>query len=128
MLYAKNDSQRLKDELVELYSKNVELHKLIIDLYKWISKTYGKDTIITMIYRTQEEQEQIYGKGTKKKSPHQFWQAIDIRSRTFTEEEIKGIEDYLNNKYNESNYYKWTAKNHKVGEGAYHFHIQYYKN
>ena len=90
-----------------------------------------------MIYRSDQEQNDIY-KGTIRngrsydqnpwKSPHQFWQAADIRSTIFTDNETKDIENYLNSKYNNTNYYRWTAKCHKIGEGAYHFHIQYYKN
>jgi hypothetical protein len=38
MLKAKNDSQRIKDELVTLRKENRELYNLSIDLYKWIDK------------------------------------------------------------------------------------------
>lgn len=127
MLHAKNDSIRIKKELVSLKDKNRPLYDLIIDLYKWVDKELGKDTIMTMIFRTQEEQEAIYGPGTKKKSPHQFWHAIDIRSRIYTKEEQEKMVKYMNEKYNDSNYYKWTAKVHEVGNHGMHFHIQYYK-
>jgi len=132
MLYAKNDSQRIKDELVAIKKHNKPLYDLIIDLYKWIDKEFSKDTIITMIYRNSSEQDATYSfsdKYKKKpwKSPHQFWQACDLRVWIYTDEEIDKIVKYLNNKYNNSNYYRWTAKDHKVGSGASHFHIQYYK-
>lgn len=127
MLHAKNDSTRIKKELVSLREKNRPLFDLIIDLYKWVDREFNKDTVMTMIYRTQEEQEGIYGLNTKKKSPHQFWHAIDIRSRIYTKEEQDRMVEYMNNKYNKNNYYKWTAKVHEVGEHGMHFHIQYYK-
>lgn len=127
MLYAKNDNSRLKRELTELQNKNRPLYDLIIDLYKWVENQFDKDVIMTMIYRTQQEQELIYGEGTEKKSPHQFWQGLDLRSWIYTEKEIDAIVNYLNSKYNDSNYYGTTAMCHKVKEGAYHFHIQYYK-
>lgn len=132
MLLIKNDSERIKKELKDLKTVNEPLLMLLIDLYIWVFKKFNKDVVITMIYRTQEEQDSIYGNNIKYKqkpwrSPHQFHHACDIRSIIFTDKEIAEIEDYLNNKYNKSNYYKWTAKNHKVGKGAYHFHIQYYK-
>lgn len=137
MLHAKNDSKRLKDELKELKNKNKPLLDLLVDLYHWVDNNFKKDVIITMIYRTQEEQDKIY-KGLKRsdgreydkrpwRSPHQFWVAADIRSKIYSSSEIEKIENYLNNKYNSSNYFKWTAKNHKVGNGAFHFHIQYSK-
>lgn len=125
VLKAKNDSDRIKAELVHIKRVNKDLFDLLVDLSRWVAEEFERDTIITMLYRTQEEQERIYGKGTKRKSPHQFYHAADIRSRIFSDEEIKRIEDYLNNKYDSTNYYRWTAKNHKVAGGTYHFHIQY---
>jgi len=127
MLLAKNESERIKRELGDLRTKNRELLKLIVDLYHYVEDELGKDVIITMIYRTQAEQEAIYGEGYKKKSPHQFNQAIDIRSSIYTREDRNKIVKYLNYKYNNSNYYRWTTKVHSVGNHGLHFHIQYYK-
>lgn len=128
----KNDSQRLKDELITLSKKNKDLHELIFDLAEYIKNTFKKELIITMIDRTQAEQDAIYKDDVKYKvkpfkSPHQFWQACDIRSKIFNKDEIKAIEDYLNGKYNKTNYYSWTARNHVVAGGEYHFHIQWTK-
>jgi hypothetical protein len=127
----KNESIRLKNEYNELIEKNVGLFDLINDLCIYAKNSLREDIVITMIYRTDEEQDSIYKDDPKYiakkfKSPHQFYHAVDIRSHTFTADEIKNIEDYLNNKYNPNNYYKWTAKNHNVGLGD-HFHIQYIK-
>jgi len=132
MLHAKNNSKRLKDELRELRHHNKPLLKLVLDLYKWVDKELSKDVILTMIFRTPKEQDYLYrnsGRYKNKpfKSPHQFWHGLDIRSRVYTDDERSRITTYLNNKYDSSNYYKWTAKVHKVGNGAFHFHIQYYK-
>lgn len=132
MLKAKNESERIKHEFVILRKENEPLARLLIDLYHYVDGKYNKDVVMTMIYRSQDEQDAIYKDNPRYevkpwKSPHQFYQACDIRSRTFSDDEIKDIEEYLNNKYNKSNYYKWTAKCHKVGDGAFHFHIQYYK-
>lgn len=129
IIKVKNDNARLKAELEELKTKNPALRDLLFDLADWTKENLGKETIITMIFRTQEEQDSIYKddkKYQKKKfiSPHQLWGAADIRSLNFTPEEIKKIEDYLNTTHNKSNVYAWTAKNHKVGSGAMHFHIQ----
>jgi hypothetical protein len=129
---AKNDAHRIKMELLTLRRVNRPLYDMMHDLAQWIGEKFDQETIMTMIYRTQEEQDHLYRnseryKKRKFKSPHQFYHAVDIRSRIFDDEQIKQIEDYLNNKYNESNYYKWTAKNHKITGGAYHFHIQYIK-
>lgn len=130
----KNNSKRLKDELESLKTKNNSLFDLLEDLNKHCLNKYNRTILITMIFRTQEEQDDVY-KGTKNsagvaynekpwKSPHQFWHSVDLRSSVFSKVEIKEIEDYLNSKYNSSNYYKWSAKCHDVGLGD-HFHIQY---
>lgn len=132
MLHVKDDKQSLKAELVSLKGHNKKLYDLIIDLYKWIDKEIDKDTIITMIFRTNAQQDALYAHSEKYKkkpfkSPHQFWHAIDLRTWIYTQEEIDRIVKYLNDKYNNSNYYKWTAKAHEVGSNGMHFHIQYVK-
>lgn len=127
MLKAKNDDKRIIKEIGDLRVRNKGLLRLLLDLYHYIEDEFEKDTIVTMVYRTQEEQEQIYGKNTKKKSPHQFWHGCDIRSRIYSPEQITQIVNYLNDKYNDTNYYKWTAKCHEVNNHGEHFHIQYYK-
>lgn len=130
MLYVKNGSERLKKELIELKTKNPELLKLLVDLYHWVDSTYKKDVIITMIFRTDEEQAQLYKDDPKYqakpfKSPHQFWAGCDLRSSLYTEAEIAGIENYLNKKHNPINYHAWTARNHKIIGSVEHFHLQY---
>ena len=138
-LRAKNESPRLKDELKTLKERNNPLFELIVDLADWIDSEFNKNTVITMIYRTDSEQNAIY-KGTFRgsrsydenpwKSPHQVWTAIDIRSRIYTEEEIQKIKNYLNTKHNSTNYYKTTAMYHEVTNSSgqslgKHFHLQY---
>jgi len=134
MVCFKNDSARLKREYNDLEDSNKGLYDLLTDLAKFCKDSYNKDVVLTMILRTKEEQDNIY-KGTKNskgvkyddkpwKSPHQFSHALDIRSKTYTKNEIKAIEEYLNDKYNSKNFYKWTALCHDVGQGD-HFHIQF---
>lgn len=130
MLHVKNDAQELKEQLGSLKRENKKLYDLVIDLYKWIDKEIGKDTIITMIYRTAAQQDALYSHSEKYKdkpwkSPHQFWHAVDLRTWIYTQEEIDRIVKYLNDKYNDSNYYKWTARAHEVGNNGMHFHINY---
>ena len=126
----KNDQQRLKDEFKQLQLKNAYLHNLANELNDYTNKKFKKGIVITMIYRTQAEQDYLYRNSKKYakkkfKSPHQFWQGLDIRSRTFTPAEIRDIVAWLNRKHNKNQgYYKWTAKCHNVGSGR-HFHIQF---
>lgn len=122
-------TERCRREFKDLEKNNKNLFDLITDLSFFTKKLFNKPIVITMIGRTQAEQDDIYKndskyKQKKFKSPHQFEHAVDIRSRSFDKLEISKIEDYLNDKYNSSNYYKWTARNHNVGLGD-HFHIQF---
>lgn len=128
----KNQSDRLENEYRFLKDKNPSLHELMQDLIVWSTRELGMPITITMIDRTQAEQDEIYKNDAKYmakkfKSPHQIAHAVDIRSLTYTPDQIKKTEDYLNEKYNSINIYKWTARNHKVGNGATHFHIQFAK-
>lgn len=135
MIKFKNSSKRLSDEYSQLRYNNNSLWELIQnDLVPWVEHTFNKDITVTMIFRTEEEQNSIYGGVIRSdgrsyddrpwKSPHQFYHAIDLRSHDFTSDEIIAIENFLNNRHNDLNYYRWTAKNHSVGLGN-HFHIQY---
>lgn len=124
-------TERCREEYATLESKNRDLRDLIEDVNQQAFKRFGKSVLITMIYRTQEEQDYLYADNAKYqkkkfKSPHQFWHAVDLRSRTFTEREISQLVDFINVTYNDKNYYKFTAMCHTVGHGM-HFHIQFVK-
>lgn len=126
----KNNSERLKKEWNLLFQKNEHLWDLIIDAHVYCYQQFGKYIVVTMIDRTQAEQDEIYKDDPKYnekpyKSPHQFFHAVDLRSSTFETHEIEQLVNYLNTKYNSTNYYKWTAKCHAVINGAEHFHIQF---
>jgi len=132
----KNDSERLQYEWEELKETNPTLVEIIEKIAEFTGQELDKNVMITMIGRTSFEQDDIYGGKTRSdgrvydkkpwKSPHQFDHAIDIRSREYTEDEIKDIEELINSEYDTENYYRWTTKDHTVGKG-WHFHVQYYK-
>jgi len=131
IIYFKNSTKRLQDEFIELMDRNKLLHELIVDTCAFCKAEFNKDITITMIYRTDAEQDEIYKndekyKQKKFKSPHQFFHAVDLRSSTFDTSEIEKLVNYLNLIYNKTNYYNWTAKCHDVGVGE-HFHIQFVK-
>ena len=103
--------------------------KDIIVLLAYYSITFFKIPItITCIFRTQEEQDKIYqGNVTYHhkpwKSNHQYWNAIDLRSKDFTEKQIEILVSIANTiRYRTKG--KTTAVYHKVNGGAFHFHIQ----
>jgi len=127
MVKFKDNNPRLQQEIDQLRSENNELWEMIVNnLSPYYEHHFGKDLVITMIYRSQEEQDRIYqGKRNSSgreydknpwKSPHQFWHSVDLRSRD--------LDNYLNTMYNPLNYYRFTAMNHNVGLGDHH-HIQF---
>lgn len=128
----KDNSTRLAEELVQLSERNQSLQEVLENLASFASLEFNKDVIITAIYRTQEEQDKIYkGKVNARgvsydanpwKSPHQLWEAIDIRSTVYNSQEIQRMLAFLNCfKYRQN---QPVAIYHNVGLGD-HFHIQY---
>lgn len=135
MLLFKDDSQHLKDEFDRLRTENNELWEMVLNnIVPYCQTNFSKDVTVTMIYRTQEEQDRIYkGKTNSRgreydkdpwRSPHQFWHSVDLRSRNFTPQEIQQVSDYINNLYNPLNFYRFTISNHDVGLG-WHWHLQF---
>lgn len=129
--FFKNDSGRLRDELQALKAKNHDLYLIMYDITTYCATEFKKDVVITMIYRTEAEQDSIYKDDPKYiakkfKSPHQLNHAFDLRSSTFDTKQIEKLVLWLNTTYNVHNYYNWTAKCHDIGLGD-HFHVQFCK-
>lgn len=131
MLKAKDKYyQRLRDEWAKLGLENQGLAQVLWDLAVFVEDAFDKDVVITHIYRTQAQQEKFYGKGSKKKSTHQFWGAADIRDSIYTKDEIAGMTDFLRvyDKWNSlklmSQSKSRTVLRHNIGLGM-HFHIQF---
>lgn len=119
MIKFKNNSKRLKKEF-NLLDNRLRFILFAIDGY--VVKSFDKDIVITQLFRTDEEQKEIYKDG--RKSLHQFYLAADIRSSMFSQEEIGNIYSYLE----ENVYYGEEDKEvviyHIVGKGSFHFHLQ----
>ena len=123
----------LAAEYDQLKVKNPALAALLSDLSDYVGAEFGKDVVVTMIFRTQAQQEAIYGKGTKRKSPHMFWHAIDIRDWIYSADEKKEIIAWLKSGYDSTNHSNYipqagsrTVWLHQVGTNGMHFHIQYH--
>jgi len=103
-----------------------KLKKLIELISFYVELKYKKNIMITGLIRTQAEQDSIY-KNNKKyqkkpwKSVHQFGRGCDLRSWTFTKEQIRDIQEFANRiPYRKG---KNTCVVHNVGRGL-HFHFQ----
>ena len=133
MLNAK--TQRVGKEFQELKTKNAPLAQLILDLTDYVSLEFKKDVMMTMIFRTQQEQYDLYAKTdgpkTKRKSPHMRWEAVDIRDWIYTAPEKAAIGKFLKSNYDATNQMAALPSGsktywlHKIKGQAMHFHIQY---
>ena len=126
MISFKTENER--EEWAKLPEKNPKLMDLLIDVGDFTMAMYNKPIVITSLYRDPAEQAALYAKAEKKvvNSPHSFWLAADLRSSTFSKEEIDRICEYVNGRYKNANG-KTVAFCHTVPGQAPHFHIQLYR-
>lgn len=110
---------RLHKEWAELPVHNRRLRKVLDALSTFAELELGKDLVITCLYRDPAENAAVGGIAN---SPHMSWEAVDLRSSTFTQEEIDRMLAFLNCFSFRNG--KKTAICHAVAGGAKHFHIQ----
>ena len=102
--------------------------KIIVIFLDWYCKKYmGRDIQLTCIFRTQKEQDAIYGDDPKyQKKPwysvHQFHRGIDIGVNAFTTSKKRILRNVLNKRFYYGKRHK-TCVWHDVGLGD-HFHVQ----
>jgi hypothetical protein len=128
-------THRVHQEFLTLKTKNWPLAAIMLDLADFVHDSFQKDVVMTMIFRTQEEQWELYkktdGPKTKRKSPHMSWLAVDIRDRIYTSAERDQIFEFLKAHYDRTNKLNplpsgsRTAWRHAIKGQAFHFHIQY---
>jgi len=121
----------IESEFKTLKRRNAPLTQLMLDLTEYVHGELKKDVVITHLLRSKRTQESIYGKNTKRISPHMLWQAVDIRDRIYTPDQKLKIVTYLKN-YDLMNRAQFipaansrTVWVHQVGLHGMHFHIQY---
>ncbi len=126
-------SKGLEQEWETLRQKNLGLYSLIENVAYFTKEKMKKGVVITMIYRTEQQQKALYSarKTPPKTSYHMDWKAVDLRSKTFTADETEDICNYLNKHYNGFNKCVLksgkicTALYHKIENNGFHFHVQY---
>lgn len=125
-------TDRIRNEWALLRSKNYPLYTLVESLAEYIDVALNNKLVLTSIYRSQKDQESIYGKGTKRTSPHMRWEAVDLRDRIYTNAEKEKIVAWLKTHYDKTNQLavirpaaSKTVWLHIVPGQAWHFHLQY---
>lgn len=114
---------RLRRELEELRDKNKSLFDLLIDLDLYSIKNFEKEITVTHIFRTKQEHDDLYKLtlNPPKTSPHMRWEAADIRSLDYTQDQVDDLLSYLNQSKNTNG--KPRAIYHKIPGNRFHFHI-----
>lgn len=104
----------------------VRVIALALDWYckKYVNK---RGIILTHIYRTNDEQRDIYKNIARFKlkpwsSTHTFWRAIDVGVNSYTENERREMCNFINKYFNYSGSHNCCVY-HNVGLG-WHFHLQ----
>jgi len=115
--------ERIKREL-ESGNLHPKVMLMLYDVGYWVWRKHHKAIYVTHAYRSQKKQEEIYGKGTSKKSSHMYWRAVDIIVDGADDALYREMEAYLDGRYpyHGSEGYS-TSDPHDVGLGM-HLHIQ----
>jgi len=112
----------LKNEFENLHP---HLRKILFWLAGYAEYHWDMPVVITELFRTQAEQEAIYGAGTEKKSVHQYGRGADISvvpmNGVVPPEEIA---EKINANFPYSKLGLNTALYHEVGNRGKHIHIQ----
>ena len=100
---------------------------IIYALAGFVFNRFEKILTITEIWRSDAEQDAYYAnypayKQQPWKSTHQDWRAADVRAMVFTADELKAIDEFLNNNFFYNKEHKVCVV-HDVGLGL-HIHIQ----
>lgn len=120
---------KLEREYNELPVHNARLYKLLSALNAFCELELSKDIVITHLYRTQAEHDSLYAKTPPAqrpgRSPHQDWNAVDLRSSVFNDAEIKRMLSFLNCFTYRAG--KPVAMYHAIAGNVFHYHIQFEK-
>jgi protein tyrosine phosphatase len=123
----KYKSDRIRTEFGQLPYKNMPLFDIITRLDSYAQDTFNKEITLTCILRTKEENDALYAstppEQRPKATPHVFWGACDLRSSTFSDDEIASLVAWLNSSFKNPSKAK-VAIYHCIAGNAPHFHIQ----
>jgi hypothetical protein len=118
---------REQAEWTTLCKENPSLTKAVHSLDYFCEAEFGKNIVLTSVFRTQAEHDALYAQTPPAQrpatSPHCRWEAVDIRSHAFTSAEIARMVSFLN-QFVSGFPGKPTALYHAIPGGAPHFHAQ----
>ena len=123
---------RFKRKRIEQEWNSDQLHfrvRILALVLDWYCKKYVnvRGINLTHIFRSNEEQRDIYKNNTKFKlapwhSTHEYWRAVDVGVNAFTETQRQEMCNFVNKRFNYSGSHNCCVY-HNVGRG-WHFHLQ----
>lgn len=120
-------TDREKNEFNDLCAKNPKLSNIVLCADIFARLNFGKEITLTHVLRTMEEHVALYSQTPPDKrpatSPHMRHEAVDLRSRDFTAEEIRRLVDFLN-MFTVYGGQRRCAMHHAIAGNVNHFHIQ----
>ena len=110
----------LEEQFYSHEGMDARLRGMILELAGFVSRTAGKNLVVTEVRRTPERQREIYGCLKPSRHLDSPCGAVDLRSRGFTAEEILEQQNWIEYWYGD-----WGIRfiHHDVGRGE-HIHIQ----
>lgn len=120
-------TMKIEKEYSKLSTYNPKMQSLLVMLDAWTRAQYNKEITLTHLFRTDQEQIDLYAQTPAAerpaKSPHQTWEAVDLRSTDWSKKQQDAMCELLN-KSNTNPGGKKTAFVHAIAGNVEHFHIQ----
>jgi hypothetical protein len=115
----------IKSEFETLKTKNPKLVKILTAIDLFSQAEFGKEIVLTSIYRSLEEYKALYSANPSAMPtslPHSKYQAADLRSSIYSQQEVDRIVAFANCFHFYGGQRK-TALYHAIANGAPHFHV-----
>jgi len=127
MIKLKDDSQKLKKEWEDLRFRNLKLYEITLEYTRISNILFGLDTVITDIFRTDDEHRNnlLKAKAVYYPSVHCYWRGVDVRDTELKDWQKEVLLLCINNtyKYDIKKPEKRTLIYHDIGLGS-HGHLQ----
>lgn len=117
-------TDKIKTEFEELENHNENLYDVLTRIEVFCDSIGVEEPVITCILRAEEENKAVGGIAT---SPHLIWDAADLRSKIYAQDEIDEIVKEVNS-WGYSYRGKPTIIYHRVVGGVPHLHVQVLKD
>ncbi len=121
--------EHLKQEFFHLDATDPRLRSVALELDFFFRQTFGRELLVTCVWRTEEEQKKLYPEfsarvGLVRPSPHldRPCRAADFRSRDLSVSEIEALRNYFQSWWGNLPNYAFLVNDR--GAAFPHIHVQ----